>query len=68
MQVALLLVGVVSGLATVVFIVSGLRRAFVQHKPLGMRALVLTTVFSLLTAIFTIWQLVLTAQQVHLAQ
>ena len=66
MQVGLLLVACVCGLATVVFIMSGLRRALVQHKTLGMRALVLTTVVSLLTGVFTIWQLVLVAQQLHL--
>jgi hypothetical protein len=68
MQGVLLIVALVSGLATIVFIASGLRRALVQHKMLDRRALVLTTVFSLLTTVFTIWQLVLTAQQVHLAQ
>jgi dolichol kinase len=68
MQVGLLIVALVSGLATVIFIMSGLRRALVRHKTLGLRALVLTTVFSLLTGVFTIWQLVLVAQQLHLAQ
>jgi dolichol kinase len=68
MQVGLLLVALVSGLATVVFIVTGLRRAIVGHKSLGMRALVLTTIVSLLTGVFTVWQLVLVAQQLHLAQ
>lgn len=65
MQGALLVVALVSGLATVVFIVGGLRRALVRHKTLGVRALVLTSVFSLLTGAFTIWQLVLVAQQLH---
>lgn len=63
MQIALLLVALVSGLATVAFLIGGLRRMVVQHKTLGRRALVLTTVLSLLTGIFTIWQLVLVAQQ-----
>jgi len=63
MQIGLLLVALVSGLATVALLIGGLRRMFVQHKTLGRRALVLTTVFSLLTGIFTIWQLVLVAQQ-----
>ncbi len=67
MQVGLLLVAFVCGLATVVFIMTGLRRALVQHKRLSMRALVLTTVASLLTGVFTIWQLVLVAQQLQLA-
>ena len=63
MQVALLVVALVCGLATVIFILIGLRRAFVGHKKLGARALVLATVFSVLTGVFTIWQLVLVAQQ-----
>ena len=63
MQGALLVVALVSGVATVVFIAGGLRRAFVRHKALGVRALVLTSVVSLLTGLFTIWQLVLVAQQ-----
>jgi hypothetical protein len=67
MQVGLLLVALVSGLATFVFIVSGLRRAILGHKRLGIRAFVLTTVLSLLTGAFTIWQLVLVAQQLHFA-
>lgn len=68
MQAGLLVAALISGLLTVVFIVSGLRRALVRHEALGMRALVLTTVFSLLTGVFTIWQLVLVAQQLGLAQ
>lgn len=63
MQGILLAVALISGLATVAFIAGGLRRAFVRHKMLGLRALVLTSVFSLLTGAFTIWQLVLVAQQ-----
>lgn len=63
MQAALLVVALVSGLVTVVFIAGGLRRAFVRHEAFGVRALVLTGVFSLLTSVFTIWQLVLVAQQ-----
>lgn len=65
MQSLLLVVALISGLATVVFIAGGLRRAFVRHKMLGVRALVLTSVFSLLTGVFTIWQLVLVAQQLR---
>jgi hypothetical protein len=65
MQLGLLVVALVSGLLTVIFIMTGLRQAFVRHKKLGMRALVLATVFSLLTGVFTIWQLVLVAQQLH---
>ena len=65
MQTALLILALISGLATVAFIAGGLRRAYVRHKTLGARALVLTSVFSLLTGAFTIWQLVLVAQQLH---
>lgn len=65
MQSALLVVALIAGLATVIFIVSGLRRAFVRHQTLGVRTLVLTSIFSVLTGVFTIWQLVLVAQQLH---
>jgi hypothetical protein len=65
MQVGLLAAALVSGLLTIAFIVSGLRRALGRHKTLGLRTLVLTTLFSLLTGVFTIWQLVLVAQQLH---
>ena len=68
MQVGLLLVALISGLLTVIFIVSGLRRALVQHKTIGIRTLVLTTFLSLATGVFTLWQLVLVAQQLHFAQ
>jgi hypothetical protein len=64
----LLIVALVSGLATVVFILSGLRRALRRHQTLGLRALVTTTVVSLLTSAFTIWQLVLVAQQLSVAR
>ena len=66
MQTALLVAALLSGLLTVVFIAGGLRRALVRHRALGTRALVLTTVCSALTGIFTIWQLVLVAQQLGL--
>lgn len=63
LQGSLLIVALISGAVTVFFIVSGLRRAFVRHKTLGTRALVLTSICSLLTGVFTIWQLVLVARQ-----
>jgi hypothetical protein len=63
MGVALLILALVSGLLTAVFIVTGLRRAVTRHRTLGVRALVLTTIFSLLTGVFTVWQLVLVARQ-----
>jgi hypothetical protein len=67
MQAGLLVAALVSGVLTVVFIAGGLHRAIVRHKRLGLRTLVLTTLFSLLTGVFTIWQLVLVAQQLHVA-
>jgi hypothetical protein len=67
-QVGLLVVALVSGVLTVVFIVTGLRRALVRHRALGVRALLMTTACSLLTAVFTIWQLVLLAQQFGLVR
>jgi hypothetical protein len=66
MQTALLVIALLSGLLTAVFIASGLRHALVRHQALGTRALVLTTMCSVLTGIFTIWQLVLVAQQLGL--
>ena len=68
MQGTLLVVALISGLVTIVFIVAGLHRAFVRHKALGVRALVLTSIFSLLTGLFTIWQLVLVAHQLYVAR
>jgi hypothetical protein len=68
MQTGLLVVALVSGLLTVVFIIGGLRRVGARHQALGPRALVLTTIFSLLTGVFTIWQLVLVVQQLHIAR
>jgi hypothetical protein len=61
----LLLLALVSGLLTCFFIATGLRRAFGAHKTLGARTLVLTTLFSLLTGVFTIWQLILVAWQLR---
>ena len=62
----LLLLALVSGLLTCFFIAVGLRRALVAHKTLGARALVLTTLFSLLTGVFTIWQLILVTWQLRI--
>src|SRR5690349_6429034 len=61
----LLILALLSGGLTVVFILAGLQRACTRHQQLGARALAVTAVFSLLTAAFTLWQLVLVAQQVH---
>jgi hypothetical protein len=65
MQFVLLILALLSGGLTVVFILAGLQKAFVRHQQLGARALALTAVFSLLTAAFTLWQLALVARQLH---
>lgn len=64
----LMIVALVSGLVTVIFILNGLRQVFVRHRTLGMRALVMTTVVGLLTGAFTVWQLVVVAQQLHFSR
>ncbi len=56
----------VCGLVTVAFVLSGLRGAFVRHRKIGVRALLLTTVFSLVTGALTLWQLYQLLQQLHL--
>ncbi len=66
MSIAVIIIALLSGLVTVAFILSGLRSAFVRHRKIGVRALLLTTVFSLLTGAFTLWQLILLIQQLHL--
>jgi hypothetical protein len=66
MSNVLMAIALLSGLFTVVFILAGLRSAFVRHQKIGLRALLLTTVFSLLTGGFTLWQLVSLLQQLHL--
>ena len=65
MQVVLLSLALLSGGLTVIFILAGLQKACIRHQEIGTRALALTAVFSLLTAAFTLWQLVLVAQQLH---
>ena len=66
MSTILMAIALLSGLFTVVFILIGLRSAFVRHRKIGVRALLLTTVFSLLTGGFTLWQLVQLFLQLHL--
>ncbi len=65
MPVVLLLLALLSGGLTVIFILAGLQKACIRHQQIGARALALTAVCSLLTATFTLWQLVLVAQQLH---
>lgn len=67
MQTAVLVVALACGLATVAFIVSGLWRAVRRGQALGVRSLLLTTIVSLLTGAFTLWQLALVAQQLHIS-
>jgi hypothetical protein len=62
MSTVLLALALVSGLATVVFLLNGLRLAFVRHQRIGGRALLLTTLLSVVTMGFTVWQLVLLLQ------
>ena len=58
MSTALLALALLSGLATVIFILNGLRLAFVRHQRIGARALLFTTLLSLVTLGFTAWQLI----------
>lgn len=65
MSAALLIIALLSGLFTVIFILDGVRRIYARALKIGMRALLITTVLSLLTGIFTIWQLVQVFQQLE---
>jgi hypothetical protein len=52
-----------SGLVTLILILNGLRVAFVRHDKIGVRAIVLTAILSLVTGALTLWQLFLQIQQ-----
>jgi hypothetical protein len=55
----LLLVAVlVCGLLSLLFVLNTVRRLFTRAAKIGVRALLITTVVSVLTALFTLWQLV----------
>lgn len=58
MSTVLLALALVSGLATVIFILNGVRVAFVRHRRIGARALLFTSLLSLVTMGFTAWQLI----------
>lgn len=66
MAIILLVAAIISGLLTLVFILNGLRTARQGDAHVGRRALIVSAVLSLLTAIFTIWNLVQTLQQLNL--
>lgn len=63
MTTVVLIVALLSGLFTLIFILDGVRRIFTRAARIGMRILLITTVLSVLTGIFTIWQLVQVVQQ-----
>jgi hypothetical protein len=58
-------VALASGLVTVVLILNGLRVAFLRHQKVGVRALMLTTLFSLVTGALTLWQLLQLLRQLR---
>lgn len=59
----LLLVALICGLLTLVFILNGLRTLRRGDAQLGRRGLMISLLLSLLTILFTIWNLVQTLQQ-----
>jgi hypothetical protein len=63
MTTVVLIVALVSGLFTLLFILAGVRRLYMRAVRIGLRVLLITTVLSVLTGIFTIWQLVQVLQQ-----
>jgi hypothetical protein len=56
-------IALLSGLCTLAFIFDGVRRAFAGSRAPGMRLLIVTTALSIITALFTLWQLALVLQQ-----
>jgi hypothetical protein len=56
-------VALLSGACTLMFIVNGARRALTGSRTVGARQLIVTTMLSIITGIFTLWQLVLVLQQ-----
>jgi len=57
MDTLLLVALLVCGLLTLVFILNTVRKLYMRAFRIGLRALLITTLVSALTAIFTIWQL-----------
>lgn len=66
MAVVLLIAALISGLLTLVFILNGLRMGRRGDAQRNARGLIIISLLSLLTAIFTIWNLVQTLQQLNL--
>ena len=56
-------IALLSGLFTLVFILNGVRRALGGSQMVGSRQLIVTTVLSIVSGVFTLWQLVLVLQQ-----
>jgi hypothetical protein len=63
MSTAVLVIALVSGLFTLIFILTAVLRLFRGAVRIGVRALLVTTLLSVLTGIFTIWQLLQVVQQ-----
>ena len=63
MSTVVLIAALLSGLFTLLFILDGVRRIYTRAARIGARILLVTTLLSVLTGIFTIWQLVQVAQQ-----
>ena len=63
MSVAALVGALLAGLFTLIFLLDGVRRAYRGKRQIGVRVLVITTLLSVLTGIFTIWQLAQVVQQ-----
>jgi hypothetical protein len=63
MSTVVLIVALLSGLFTLLFILDGVRRIYRRAARIGLRVLIVTTVLSALTGIFTIWQLMQVLQQ-----
>jgi hypothetical protein len=62
-SVAVLVGALLAGLFTLIFLLDGVRRVYGGRGGVGVRVLVITTLLSVLTGIFTIWQLAQVVQQ-----
>jgi hypothetical protein len=62
-SVAVFVGALLAGLFTLIFLLDGVRRAYRGKQQAGVRVLVITTLLSVLTGIFTIWQLAQVVQQ-----
>lgn len=59
-------VAFLSGLCTLAFIFDGVRRAFAGSRAPGLRLLIVTSALSIVTGLFTLWQLALVLQQLSI--